>query len=61
MLPDILTNNLCSLHPGVERYAFSVFQEITPKGKLVGEPKFRKTIIKSCAKLSYEVVQKILD
>lgn len=28
MLPEVLSNNLCSLHPDVERLAFSIFFKV---------------------------------
>jgi len=63
MLPRLLCENLCSLNPGVERLAFSVFFYITKDGKVLWERKIRKhkTIIKSCAKFSYDIVNKMID
>jgi len=60
MLPRLLCENLCSLNPGVERLAFSCFFKIKENGELVSNiktdpPIIKKTIIKSCAKLSYGV------
>lgn len=63
MLPDVLSEKLCSLNPGVKRYAFSVFQEVTAEGVRAqkSEPRFTKTVIRSCAKLSYDVVEKVIQ
>jgi protein SSD1 len=33
MLPHVLSSDLCSLNPGKDRLAFSVFWEMTPDGK----------------------------
>lgn len=34
MLPEKLSNDICSLKPGVPRYAYSVFMEFSPRGTL---------------------------
>ena len=58
MLPRLLCENLCSLNPGVERLAFSCFFKMKETGELIEEGEeeksVKKSIIKSCAKLSYE-------
>lgn len=59
MLPDELCM-LCSLFPGVEKLAFSVFWEIT-EGADVLSHRFSKTIIHSCAQLAYDHAQAILE
>lgn len=59
MLPDELCM-LCSLFPGVDKLAFSVFWEITPDAKILSR-RFAKTVIHSCAQLAYEHAQAILD
>jgi len=58
MLPRLLCENLCSLNPGVERLAFSCFFHMNEQGDILRDMPIRygKSIIKSCAKLSYEVV-----
>jgi VacB/RNase II family 3'-5' exoribonuclease len=63
MLPRILCENLCSLNPGVERLAFSVFFYIKKDGTVLWDRKIRKykSIIKSCAKLSYDIVNKMIE
>ena len=35
MLPNLLSSNLCSLNPGVERFAFSVFFDMTEEGEIL--------------------------
>ncbi|KAG7296075.1 hypothetical protein JYU34_021171 [Plutella xylostella] len=59
MLPDDLCM-LCSLFPGVDKLAFSVFWEITKDAKVL-KHRFAKTVIHSCAQLSYEHAQAVLD
>eukprot|EP00475_Leptophrys_vorax_P027248 TRINITY_DN38848_c0_g1_i1.p1 TRINITY_DN38848_c0_g1~~TRINITY_DN38848_c0_g1_i1.p1 ORF type:complete len:913 (-),score=208.56 TRINITY_DN38848_c0_g1_i1:149-2800(-) len=62
MLPRLLCENLCSLNPGVSRYAFSVHFEIRDDGiPDWSTVKFAKSVIKSCAKLDYDSVQELLD
>ena len=46
MLPKLLTENLCSLVGGEDRFAFSVIAEMTPAGDVVSQ-RFVKTIIRS--------------
>jgi DIS3-like exonuclease 2 len=58
MLPRLLCENLCSLNPGVERLTFSVFFQMRENGTLVEDfkPYFKKSIIKSISKFSYDIV-----
>lgn len=58
MLPALLSENLCSLNPGVERLAFSVFFKIKENGEILWneKPRFSKSIIKSCVKFNYDIV-----
>mmetsp|Transcript_46210 Transcript_46210/g.119078 ORF Transcript_46210/g.119078 Transcript_46210/m.119078 type:complete len:880 (-) Transcript_46210:89-2728(-) len=60
MLPRVLCENLCSLHEDVERLAFSVVWKIKEDGTVV-DRWFGRTIIKSCAKLSYEDAQTVIE
>lgn len=60
MLPEALSNGICSLKPGVERLAFSVFAEITKQGK-VKSVRFGKSIIRSAARLTYKQAFEILQ
>ncbi|KAI9202792.1 uncharacterized protein BJ171DRAFT_511967 [Polychytrium aggregatum] len=61
MLPRLLCEELCSLNPGVERLAFSVVWEMDRNGNIQGNPWFGRSIIKSCAKLSYDHAQAIIE
>ena len=60
MLPEVLSNDVCSLRPDRKRLTHSVFMEFDRTGKM-HKWKVADTIIKSCAKLSYEDVQEFFD
>lgn len=60
MLPEELSNGICSLKPHVERLAFSVFAEITKAGK-VRSARFAKSVIRSAARLTYRQAFAILQ
>ncbi|KAI8594093.1 hypothetical protein BDZ88DRAFT_8477 [Geranomyces variabilis] len=61
MLPRLLCEELCSLNPGVERLAFSVTWRMDSSARVIGEPWFGRSIIKSCAKLSYDHAQRLIE
>lgn len=52
MLPESLSNGLCSLRPDEDRLAFSVFAEVSPDGH-VKKTRFAKTVIRSHKRLTY--------
>lgn len=56
MLPEKLSNNLCSLKPNVDRMAFSAVFEITPYAEVVARW-FGKSVIHSVRRFSYEDAQ----
>ncbi|OUM59229.1 hypothetical protein PIROE2DRAFT_25604, partial [Piromyces sp. E2] len=60
MLPRNLCENLCSLNPGKSRLAFSVIVMIDLEGRIITY-NYKKSIICSCAKLSYNHVQRVID
>ena len=60
MLPPLLSENLGSLIPGVDRLAFSIFWDINLAGDVV-DRWIGRTVIQSCCKLSYEHAQGIID
>lgn len=60
MLPEILSNDLCSLTPGEDKLAFSVILKIKLSGEVL-ERKFVKSVIRSDHRFSYEEAQKIID
>ncbi|KFB51630.1 AGAP007395-PA-like protein [Anopheles sinensis] len=59
MLPEQLCD-LCSLLPGQEKLTFSVFFEIFPDGTVINT-RFARSVINSCAKLSYENAQIMIN
>ncbi len=60
MLPEVLSNDLCSLNANEPKYAFSaVF--IMDKNGVVKERWFGKTLIESDKRFTYEEAQEILD
>ncbi|MEI6758384.1 MAG: ribonuclease R [Chlorobium sp.] len=59
MLPARLSEQVCSLNPGVDRMAFSVFFTLTADGE-VRKHEFHKTIIHSKRRFAYEDVEEIL-
>ena len=60
MLPEKLSNNLCSLVPDEDRLTFSVIFEMTPKGRVINH-QIAKTIIKSKKRFTYEEAQQIIE
>jgi len=60
MLPEALSNDVCSLKPNRKRLAYSVFIDFDKKGKMLSW-RLLDTVIKSRAKLSYEEVQDFFD
>jgi len=56
MLPEILSNNVCSLRPNEDKLCFSAVFEMTETGQVAGEW-FGKTIINSNHRFNYEEVQ----
>ncbi len=60
MLPEVLSNDVCSLRPGRKRLTHSVFIEFDRTGKML-KWQITDTIIKSRAKLAYEEVQEFFD
>jgi len=60
MLPEILSNDVCSLKPNRKRLAFSIFINFDLKGNMLSW-KLSDSVIKSQAKLAYEEVQDFYD
>lgn len=60
MLPQLLTENLCSLVEGEDRYAFSILWEFDKDLNVVRDW-YGKTIIRSRAALYYGDAQKMID
>jgi ribonuclease R len=53
MLPEQLSNGICSLNPGVDRLTFSAFLTLSDDGAVVAR-RFAKTIIRSRYRMTYE-------
>jgi len=56
MLPEVLSNNVCSLRPNEDKLCFSAVFEMTDTAEITGEW-FGKTVINSDHRFNYEEVQ----
>lgn len=61
MLPEVLSNELCSLMPNVDRFAFSAVFDIEKSTGKILDRWFGKTIINSDKRFSYEEAQELLQ
>ena len=59
MLPERLSNGICSLKPAVERLTRSAFIEFSRNGKMKGA-RFSTSVIRSAARLTYKQAYAIL-
>lgn len=60
MLPERLSNGLCSLNPDEDRYAFTAILDFDKTGKRINS-QFCKALIRSRHRLTYEYVWGMLD
>lgn len=60
MLPERLSNHLCSLRPNEDKLCFSAVFEIDEKANILSEW-FGKTVIHSDRRMSYEEAQEIIE
>ena len=60
MLPENLSNGLCSLRPNEDRLAFSVFASVLRSGA-IKDVRFARSVIRSKARLTYQEALKILE
>jgi ribonuclease R len=60
MLPERLSNNLCSLVPGKDRLCMSAVFQLNESGKILGEW-YGRTVIHSRHRFSYEEVQQTIE
>jgi ribonuclease R len=60
MLPEKVSNHLCSLNPRVDRLAMSVMMHLSPAGEVL-DHSFHKSVIHSKERMTYEDVQEILN
>jgi ribonuclease R len=60
MLPEKLSNELCSLKEGKNKLCYSVLMELSPTAELISY-ELRQTIINSKKRLTYEEAQEIIE
>ena len=60
MLPEVLSNGVCSLRPHEEKYTFSAVFQINGKGQIKNEW-FGRTVIYSDHRFAYEEAQDIIE
>ena len=60
MLPEVLSNDICSLNPNEEKLTFSSVFEMNKNGQVLSSW-FGKTIIKSFKRFTYELAQETLN
>lgn len=60
MLPEVLSNNVCSLRPHEEKLCFSAVFEMTEDAEVV-EEWFGRTIINSDRRFTYEEAQQVIE
>ncbi len=60
MLPEKLSNKLCSLRPHEQKLTYSVILELTPQARVVSS-RIRRTVIESDWRFDYEGAQAIID
>ena len=60
MLPEVLSNNACSLRPNEEKYTFSAIFELD-KNAILKNQWFGRTVINSNERFAYEEAQHIIE
>ncbi|MDD5840005.1 MAG: ribonuclease R [Bacteroidales bacterium] len=60
MLPERLSNGICSLRPDEDKLTFSVLFEMTPAGKVV-KSKIARTVTRSNRRFTYEEAQERIE
>ncbi len=60
MLPERLSNNICSLRPKEDKLTFSALLEIDRKGEIV-EAKFHPSLIRTAERMTYDSVFRIFQ
>lgn len=61
MLPEVISNELCSLRPNEDKLTFSVVFEVNIKTAQIAQHWIGKTIIHSNRRFTYEEVQLMID
>lgn len=60
MLPELLSNGVCSLQEGVNRYCKSAFVRYDAEGCVLGQ-RFANTVIRSAKRMTYLEAQAVID
>jgi len=60
MLPEVLSNNACSLRPNEEKYTFSAIFELDKKSNIIDQW-YGRTVINSNERFAYEEAQHIIE
>ena len=60
MLPEVLSNGVCSLQEGVDRFAKTVYVQYDAAGNVLNQ-RFAKTVIRSAKRLTYLEAQALID
>jgi ribonuclease R len=60
MLPEKVSNHLCSLNPQMDRLAMSVMMHLSREGEVL-DHSFHNSVIHSRERMTYDDVQKIID
>ena len=60
MLPERLSNEICSLKPGVDRLVHTVVMEINPEGRTVNY-EFHDGVLRSAERMTYKSVAALLE
>ena len=60
MLPELLSNGVCSLQEGVNRFVKSVFVQYDKSGRVIGH-RYHRAVIRSHKRLTYLEAQALID
>jgi len=60
MLPEVLSNNICSLKPNVDRLAYSILFEMDGSANMI-DYNIKKTVIHSDVRFTYQTAQDVID
>ena len=60
MLPELLSNGVCSLQEGVNRFVKSVFVQYDSTGRVIGH-RYHRSVIRSHKRLTYLEAQALID
>jgi ribonuclease R len=60
MLPEVLSNGICSLSEATPRFCKSAFMHYSPEGRMISE-RVAQTLIKSAKRLTYLEAQALID